>query len=208
MVLAAQNSKHLVGFIDLAPRDPHSSQAHPVEAHVCATAGHGKEWQYIPGDASQDPDHRSLTDADKLVDCDVPRQNGSLSDVNIAPEQDAVHQRDVVLNDAVVGHMTTDHEQAAIPDLSHGPRSCSPVDGHVLSDHRIVTDIATTHLAREGTILRDIANHRPRVNLAASSDRRIRTDMTHRCDAGLGPDPDMGFDNAESPDRRRGRDLS
>jgi hypothetical protein len=105
---------------------------------------------------AREPSHKgSTSDADEMVHGSQTTQAGPGFDLDVPAEKNAVGDDDMILDEAIVSHVTLRHEQAVTADLSEpSPQSGPAVDGSALADLVTIPDDHPALLAHVLAILR------------------------------------------------------
>ena len=102
---------------NLFGRVPGASQADRVHTdHVAGIAVDRHERRHIFDDACQAAEHGQTSHAAELMHGHVARNIGPIFDHDMAAERGVVGENRMLADDAIVGHVSADHQQIMIAD--------------------------------------------------------------------------------------------
>ena len=132
-----------------------------------------------------------------------------VADGDVARERGVVDENDVVADLAVMGDMRPHHQQAVRADSrDEAPSLGAGIDGHVLADDGVRSDVEAALLAVIFLVLRDMTDGGEGKHLAGVADRRSANDRDMRMQHDATAELDLRSDNAERPDRNVGAEVS
>jgi len=113
-----------------------------------------REGQHILRDGRSTADIRMRANAHKLMDRAQRSHNRPLFDHYVASKCRAVHQHDVITNDAVMPDMRVRHDQQMASDLRQPPAfQRATIERHIFADLVVIADLKTRRLTFVGHIL-------------------------------------------------------
>src|SRR5579875_3723398 len=181
--------------------------AGPLKAHLVdgdgpvGAAGH----QHVGHDVLVDPrhstDHGQGADPGELDHAHHPPEDSPVLDDHVPAQLRVVGDDDPPPQLAVVAGVGVGQHLGVVADHGGGLLARRPADGDVLPDHHAVADVEVAPLALEVPVLRDPAQHRPRVDAALAADPGPLLDDHVR------PDPRAVADRDVVPDHRAGPHL-
>ena len=142
-----------------------------------------------------------------LLDGGEAAEDRVLADLDMAAEGRVVDQNDTVPDQAVMGDMGRDHQEAIRPDPGLAPASRgAAVDGGVLADDAVGPDDDGGRLALVARVLRRSADRREGVERGAGADRRVAAHHDMRMDDDVVLEHHVALDDRIRSDADAGAD--
>ena len=132
-----------------------------------------------------------------------------VADGDVARERGVVDENDVVADLTVMGDVRSHHQQAVRADTRDKTTSRGAgIDGHVLADDGVRSDVEAALLAVIFLVLRDVTDGGEGKHLAGVADRRPAGDRDMRMQHDAVAELHLRSDNAERPDLDIGAEVS